>query len=97
MSPTVYKEAERCRVYNSWKDKVMHGQYLRELDGKDGIQSWKWLKGNNLKGCTEALIFSVQEQAVRTNNIKLSIDKTNDSSMCRMCGDRTKTVSHIIS
>ena len=26
VSPTVYKERERCRVYNSWKNKVMHGQ-----------------------------------------------------------------------
>ena len=75
----------------------MHGQYLRELDGKDGIKSWKWLKDSDLKGCTEAMICSAQEQAIRTNNTKFYIDKTSDSPMCRMCGDRTETVSHIIS
>ena len=50
MSPTVYTETERCKVYNSWKDKVMHGQYLRDLDGKDDMQSWKWLNDIDLKG-----------------------------------------------
>ena len=56
VSPTVYKETKRCRVYKSWKNIVMLGQYLRELDGKGGIQSWKWLKDNDLKGCSEAMI-----------------------------------------
>ena len=97
VSPTVYKETERCRVYNSWKNKVMHGQYLRELDGKDCIKSWKWLKDSDLKGCTEALICSAQEQAIRTNNTKFYVDKTSDSPICRMCGARNETVSHIIS
>ena len=97
VSPTVYKETERCRAYNSWKEKAMHGQYLRELDGKDGVQSWKWMKDSELEGCMEALICSAQEQAIRTNNTKFYIDKTNDSPRCRMCGERNKTVSHIIS
>ena len=97
MSPTVYKETERCRVYNSWKDKVMHGQFLREVDGKDGVQSWKWMKDSDLEGCTEALICSAQEQAIRTNNTKFCVDKTNDSPMCRMCGERNETVSRIVS
>ena len=53
MSPTVCKESERCRVYISWKDKIMHGQYLRDLVGKDGVQSWKWLNDSDLKGCLD--------------------------------------------
>ena len=56
MCTTVYKETERCWVYNPWKDIVMHGQYLRELDGKDDVQSWKWIKDSDLEGCTEASI-----------------------------------------
>ena len=35
VSPTVYEETERCRACNSWKNKVMHGQYLRDVDGRD--------------------------------------------------------------
>ena len=32
-----------------------------------------------------------------TNNTKFYIDKTSDSPICRMCGERNETVSHIIS
>ena len=69
VSPIIYKKSERCRVCNSWKDKIMHGQYLGDLDGKDSVQSWKWLKDSDLKGCTEALICYDKEQAIRRNFI----------------------------
>ena len=97
MTPTVYKKNERCRVFNSWKDKIMHSQYLRNLDGKDSVRSWKWLKDSDLKGGTETLICSSQEQAIRKNITKFYIDKANDSPLCRICGERNKTVSIIIS
>ena len=35
-------------------------------------------KENNLRGCTEALICSAQEQALRTNYVKFHIDKTGE-------------------
>ena len=41
---------------------------------------------NNLKGCTEALICSTQEQALRKNYVKLRIEKTTESHLSRMCG-----------
>ena len=44
------------------------------------------------KGCKEALICSAQDQALRTNCIKLHIDKTIDSSLFWMCGDRGESV-----
>ena len=75
----------------------MYGQYLRDMDGKDLQNSWKWLRSSGLKGCTEALICSAQEQALRTNNIKHFVDKSQDSPLCRMCNQRNETVSHIVS
>ena len=50
-----------------------------------------------MKGCAEALICNAQEKAIRTNNTKFYIDKTTDSPLCRMCGERSETVSHIVS
>ena len=35
--PTIYTKNESCRDYNYWKDKSMHDQYLRDLDGKDSV------------------------------------------------------------
>ena len=46
---------------------------------------------------TEGLILAAQEQALRTNSIKHSIDKTSETPLCRLCGDCSKTVRHIVS
>eukprot|EP00794_Sanderia_malayensis_P016665 gene16665-biopygen14077 len=97
IEPKEYKKREKEKVYNAWKEKRMYGQYLRDMDGKDLQNSWKWLRSSDLKECTEALICSAQEQALRTNNIKHFIDKSQDSPLCRMCDQRNETVSHIVS
>ena len=38
-----------------------------------------------------------QNNAIRTNNVKAKIDKTQRNSKCRLCGDRDETITHIIS
>ena len=38
-----------------------------------------------------------QNNAIRTNHIKARRDKTQQSSECRLCGDRDETMNHIIS
>ena len=40
---------------------------------------------------------SRQNNAIRTNHIKARIDKTQQNSKCRLCGERDETVNHIIS
>ena len=52
---------------------------------------------NDLKRCTEALIYSAQEQSKRANYIKWNIDKTGKLPHCRMCGTRNKNISHVVS
>ena len=46
---------------------------------------------------TEFLLIAAQDNAARTNHIKASIDKTQQNSKCRLCGDWDETISHIIS
>ena len=75
----------------------MYGQYVRHIEDKDKSNTWKRLRKSNLKGCTEALICSAQEQALRTNYAKLHIDKTGESPLCRKCRVENETVSHIVS
>ena len=75
----------------------MFGQYVRQVEDKDKSNTWKWLRKNNLKGCTEALICSAQEQALRTSYVKIHIDKTGESPLCRMCREENETLSHIVS
>ena len=40
---------------------------------------------------------AAQNSTIRTNHIKARIDKTQQNSKCRLCGDRDETINHIIS
>ena len=40
---------------------------------------------------------AAQNSAIRTNHIKARIDKTQQNSKCRLCGDSDETINHIIS
>ena len=61
-----------------------------------GEDSWRWLRTSFLKKET-GLTLAAQEQALRTNSIKQSVDKTSETPLCRLCGDSTETVRHIVS
>ena len=75
----------------SWlEEKKMHGKFVRELQGVDWDKTWQWLVKGDLKGCSEALICSAQEQELRTNYIKFHIDKPIDSPLCRMRGEEER-------
>ena len=43
-----------------------------------------------------AYCHAVQNNAIRTNHIKARIDKTQQNSRCRLCGDRDGTINYII-
>ena len=62
-----------------------------------GIELGQWIAKGDLKGCTEALICSAQEQALRTNYTRFHIDHTAESPLCRMCGSKGETVAHVVS
>ena len=55
------------------------------------------LRKGNLKRETESLLIAAQNNAKRTNHIKARIDKTQQNSKCRLCGERDDTINHIIS
>ena len=40
---------------------------------------------------------AAQNSAIRTNHIKVRIDKTQQNSKCRLCSDRYETINHKIS
>ena len=58
---------------------------------------WTWQRKGNLKRETESLLITAQNNAIRTNHIKARIDKTQQNSRCRLCGDRDEMINHIIS
>ena len=97
VDPKEFKKTKEEQRKNEWTAKRMHGQFARDMEDKDKNNTWRWMRKSDLKGCTEALTCSAQEQSIRTNCIKYNIDKTVESPLCRMCGTRNETISHIVS
>ena len=64
MQQKEFKQKDNEERLNNWRAKIMYEQYVRQIEDKDKSNTWKWLRKSNLKGCTEALIFSAQEQAL---------------------------------
>ena len=96
--PRIVKE----RIHKARKDRnrnmPLHSAFCRETEKvKDVNNSWLWLKKGYLKKETEGLIMAAQEQAIRTNWIRHNIDKEAISPMCRLCGERGETISHVLS
>ena len=86
---TIMKTAEIKAQYkkqfekklNSWKNKPLHGQHLRNIDGKhDNNSAWAWPKVGKKE--TEGLIFAAQEQALQTNVMKAKIQGITANSKC---------------
>ena len=68
---------------------IMHGQFTREMpETVDKDKTWKWTRKGDLKVETGTLIFAAQEQALRTNYVRFNIDKSVDSPLCRLCGQK---------
>ena len=80
-----------------WNGKKMYGQLVREMPGDvDKERTWEWMRKSDLKVETEALIFAAQEQALRTNAVKFNIDKTRSNPLCRLCGEKSESVTHLV-
>ena len=78
-----YRRKEMSNRQERWQKKALHGQYLKDTDGKTDCEiTWNWLKNGYLKKETEGFIMAAQDQAIRTNAIKAKIDKTSSDSKC---------------
>ena len=79
-----------------WKEKQLYGRFKRLINNFSHEKTWTWLRKGNFKRETESLLKAAQINAIRTNHIKVRIDKTQQNSNCRLCGDRDETINHII-
>ena len=78
-------------------EKQLYVRFKRLINNISHQKTWAWLRKGNLKRGTESLLIAAQDNAIRTNHIKARIDKTQQNSKCRLCGDRDETINHIIS
>ena len=80
-----------------WEGKQLYGRFKRLINNISHQKTWTWLRKGNLKRETESLLIAAQDNAIKTNHIKARIDKTQQNSKCRRCGERDETINHIIS
>ena len=78
---SVLKRSKKEKRLEDCKEKVLHGQYLRQTKEVRSYQSWAWLQDGDLKRETESLMVAAQNQSIRTNLVKAKIDKSQGFSM----------------
>ena len=72
----------------TWKDKPLHEQFLREIEEQICVKSqWLWLQHGNLTKeiAIEGLVLAAQEQALSTNVIRTHIFNIQSSAKCQLC------------
>jgi len=64
---------------NKWKNKVMHGQYIRNIDRQlvSEEDTFLWLSKGDLKAETESEILAAQDQAIKTKYYATKILNTD--------------------
>ena len=77
------------------EEKQLYGYFKRQTNEISHKKTWTWLRKGNLKRETESLPIAGQNNAIRTNYIKVRIDKTQQNSKYRLCGDRDETINYI--
>ena len=93
-----YKQMHMIGNLNSWRDKPLHGHFLRETSNQVYAKSPRpWLLNGNVKKEMEATAFAAQEQALSINAIKANIFRMPCSLKCRLCGCADETVDHLVS
>ena len=60
--PLQYKQQRNDEKVADWKGKTLHGQFLRQTEGKNRNLSWTWLKKREFKKETEGLLTAAQDQ-----------------------------------
>ena len=77
--------------------KLLYGHFKRLINNISHEKTWTWLRKGNFKKETESLLIAAQNNVIRTNHIKVRIDKMQQNSKCRLYGDQDETINHIIS
>ena len=71
-----------------YREKTLHGQYVRGTEEVKDRQTWDLLIRGTLKKGTERLLTAAQDQALRTNYIGNMIEQQDVSPICRLCSER---------
>ena len=86
----------RMKITRKWEGKKLYRRFKRLINNISHDKTWTWLRKGDFKREIESLRIATENNAIRTNHIKASIDKTQQNCKCRQCGDRDETINHMI-
>ena len=66
----------------------MYGDFKLETEEIAHKKTWTWLQKGNHKRETESLLIAAQNNAIRTNYVKVKIDNMQQNSKCRFCEEK---------
>ena len=89
---------------NAWKDKQLHGYFIREtkkIDQLDEKRTWSWLQSNHLSSEMEGYILTLQDQEIYTKSRQKKNEKDPEKevkidSSCRLCHKKEEDIQHIL-
>ena len=76
------------------EEKQLYRRFKRRRSDIVHKKTWIWL---NFQRETKSLLTAALNAIIKTNLMKPRIDKTQQNSRCRLCGDRDEMINHIIS
>ena len=79
-----------------WEEKQHYERFKRLIKNISQGKTWTWPRKGNFERETEFLLIAAQNNAIRTKQIKVRINETPQKSKCWLCGDRDKTINHMI-
>ena len=82
-----------------WKNKALHGQYVRNIDRQliSEENTFLWLSKGDLKAENESEIVATQDQALQKKYYVTKILNTETDRKCRLCQRFDETIDLIIS
>ena len=70
-----------------WEEKQFYERFKRLINNISPEKTWMWLRKGNFKRETESPLIAAENNAIRTNQIKASIDKMQQNIKCWLCGE----------
>ena len=88
----------RVVLKEKWKNKVMHGEYIRNIDRQliSVEDTFLWLSKGDLRAEIESEIVAAQDQVLKTKYYATKVLSTETDSKCRLCQQFDETIDHII-
>ena len=89
------KTLERAKKDKLWHSVRAYGDFKQQAEEIAHEKPWIWQWKANIKRKTESLLIEAQNNAIRTNYIKVKIDSTQKNS--KLCRQKDEMFNHIMS